>query len=190
MLSWRPAGRIALVTATALLSMTSVEAQNSVDGDWEGAIVALGQEIGIVVHFSTTEGALTGTIDVPMQGAAGLPLSELRYTHPRIHFEMLPGPRVGVFEGTVETDSVGGSFTQSGITGTFWLKPRVVEAAEDVEPERPLPYTEEEIRFDNGDVSLAGTLTVPEGPGPYPAVVMITGSGAQNRDEEIFGFKP
>jgi len=51
------------------------------------------------------------------------------------------------------------------------------------------PYGVEELTFTNGDVKLAGTLTIPEGRGPFPAVVMVTGTGAQNRDEELFGFK-
>lgn len=49
---------------------------------------------------------------------------------------------------------------------------------------------EEEIAFHNGNISLAGTLTLPSGDGPHPAVILITGGGAQNRNEELLGFKP
>ena len=62
-----------------------------------------------------------------------------------------------------------------------------------VKPEEvtePLPYNSEEVTFSNGDIKLAGTLTIPKTEGKHPAVVMITGSGPQNRDEELFGFKP
>src|SRR5438309_788549 len=52
------------------------------------------------------------------------------------------------------------------------------------------PYNEEDVTFQNGAITLAGTLTIPNGDGPFPAVVMVTGSGLQNRDEELFGFKP
>ena len=55
---------------------------------------------------------------------------------------------------------------------------------------RDVPYREEEVTFKNGAVTLAGTLSIPEGKGPFPAFVMVTGSGLQNRDEELFGFKP
>jgi hypothetical protein len=53
----------------------------------------------------------------------------------------------------------------------------------------PLPYRAEEVALQNGEIPLRGTLTLPAGKGPFPAVIMITGSGTQNRDEEIFGFK-
>ncbi len=56
--------------------------------------------------------------------------------------------------------------------------------------QRNVPYTEEAVTFTNGAVTLAGTLSIPEGQGPFPAFVMVTGSGLQNRDEEILGFKP
>jgi pimeloyl-ACP methyl ester carboxylesterase len=56
--------------------------------------------------------------------------------------------------------------------------------------DEPVPYRADEVEFTNGDVTLAGTLTLPEGAGPHPAVVLITGSGPQNRDEEVFGMRP
>ncbi|MCR4374320.1 MAG: alpha/beta fold hydrolase, partial [Acidobacteria bacterium] len=53
----------------------------------------------------------------------------------------------------------------------------------------PVPYRSEPLSVTNGAVTLSGTLTMPPGPGPFPAVVLITGSGGQNRDKDIFGFK-
>jgi uncharacterized protein len=58
------------------------------------------------------------------------------------------------------------------------------------EPSPPFPYVQREASYDSGAVHLAGTLTLPPGSGPFPAVVLINGSGAQNRDEEIFGHRP
>jgi hypothetical protein len=83
----------------------------------------------------------------------------------------------------VGADQIEGTFSQAGFTGSFTLTRKEAEALEVV------PYREEEITFSNGDVTLAGTLTLPPGAGPYPAVVLVSGSGAQNRDEEVFGFK-
>ena len=58
------------------------------------------------------------------------------------------------------------------------------------EPKPPFPYRIEDVTYPGQGVDIAGTLTRPEGPGPFTAVVLLTGSGAQNRDEELFGHKP
>ncbi len=187
MIFGRIASTLTFTAVVMLLVGPPLQGQESIEGHWAGAIVVLGQEIGIVVHFVSSDGEPAGTIDVPVQGATGLPLDDVRVAGPAVHFEMLPGPRVAVFDGSIEGDSIGGTFTQSGVSGTFWLKP---SAAPVEEPEEPVPYIEEEVQFANGNVTLAGTLTLPPAGGPHPAVVLITGSGAQNRDEEIFGFKP
>ena len=153
------------------------------DGHWEGEIEVMGQKIPIRLDFS----GQGGTIDFPSQGAKGIRLENFSGQGDAVHFEVLPKPRTAIFDGKVEGDSIGGSFEQAGYKGTF--------SAGRAEAEPPAPveakeYREEEVTFENGDITLAGTLTLPEGAGPHPAVVLISGSGAQNRDEEIFGFKP
>ncbi|MCB0113027.1 MAG: alpha/beta fold hydrolase [Caldilineaceae bacterium] len=160
-------------------------------GDWDGRISILGQELRIIVHFSEDGDALTGTIDIPQQGAVGIPLENIAFDAPAIHFEMLPAPSTAVFDGTVQADgSLAGSFSQSGYEGTFSLA-RI--AAEPAAATEDLPYRVEDVTFANGDVTLAGTLTLPEGDGPFPSVLLVSGSGPQNRDEEIAivpGYRP
>lgn len=80
-----------------------------------------------------------------------------------------------------------GTANTAAATGRFTLERKAEEAP--APPPPPPPYIEEEVTFSSGDVRLAGTLTVPPGPGRHPAVVLLTGSGAQDRDEDIFGFK-
>ncbi len=180
----------AIMVGTLSLPLAGpVSAQESVEGSWTGAILVLGGELGMSVHFTRSDSGFTATMDIPQQGAAKLPLRNVLIDLPRVHFELLGGPGLAVFHGELRGDSIGGSFEQSGVNGTFWLRPTAAPQA-DVEPSEPPPYREEEVSFSSGAVSLAGTLTVPEGRGPHPAVVLITGSGPQNRDEEIFGFKP
>ncbi|MGL5773015.1 MAG: alpha/beta hydrolase family protein, partial [Bacteroidales bacterium] len=58
------------------------------------------------------------------------------------------------------------------------------------EPIKPYPYKEEEVYIKNGDITLAATLTLPDGDMKCPAVVLVSGSGAQNRDEELMGHRP
>src|SRR5205085_7660266 len=89
------------------------------------------------------------------------------------------------FDGTLNGDSIPGNFSQSTIKAKFILYRGEMKTpeAEDV------PYTKEEVTFTNGENKFAGTLTIPPTQGKHPAVVMITGSGPQNRDEDIVGFK-
>jgi hypothetical protein len=159
-------------------------------GPWEGAISIMGRDLKFVVHFSEADGALKATMDVPQQMSMGLPLSQVRREGDKVHFELVAGAGVAVFDGTVAPGAIEGEFLQAGIKGTFRLTPQGEKT--DAQPpttEAPLPYREEEVAVTSGEIKLSGTLTLPEGQGPFPAVIMITGSGTQNRDEEIFGFK-
>lgn len=168
----------------------SVAAQEALHGRWDGAIDIPGGNLGIAVVFETAAEGPAGWIDIPQQGAAGLALVNVRYDEPMVHFELPAGQGTAVFDGEVRGDSIRGRFSQAGYSGVFSLNRtgRSVEPSADDAP--PPPYAEEEVTFRNGDITLAGTLTIPSSGGPFPAVVMITGSGPQNRDEELFGFKP
>lgn len=160
-------------------------------GPWTGAIQILGSELKIAVTFTEDTGALAATIDIPQQGATGLKLVNVRREGPAVHFELQAGPGLAVFDGRLDAGMIKGDFTQAGVKGTFALARGSPDSAKPAAPKaEPVPYREEEVRFTNGDITLAGTLTLPQGEGPFPAVVLLTGSGAQNRDEELLGFKP
>jgi hypothetical protein len=146
-------------------------------------------ELQIILHFTPRGDSLAGKIDVPQQMAKGLSLTNMRWETPKVHFELPAGPGVAVFDGTRIGDSIGGTFAQSGMRGTFSLLPDR-QKPDSVRPTVKPPYREDEVTFASGSVMLAGTLTSPAAPGRYPALVLITGSGPQNRDEEIFGFTP
>jgi len=84
-----------------------------------------------------------------------------------------------------------GSFTQGGGTFPFTLtREKTAGPNRPQEPQPPFPYMEEEVEFSHDDITLAGTLTLPKGDGPFPAVVLVSGSGPQDRNEEIFQHKP
>jgi pimeloyl-ACP methyl ester carboxylesterase len=176
-----------------LLLSHPVFSQPKLDGSWTGKIDIMGSPLGIDVKFKTDTDSIRGTIDIPEQGAKDLKLIHISYISPKIYFELPAGPGLAVFDGKLDGDSITGKFLQAGIEGVFSLSKGVdqtqVKPNEEDNTE-PLPYNSEEVTFTNGDITLAGTLTTPKTEGKHPAVVMITGSGPQNRDEELFGFKP
>ncbi len=158
-----------------------------VTGRWVGQISIAGQALDIVVHFVEQDGGLTGSIDIPQQGATGIALDNIAVDPPQIGFSMLPSPQTAVFAGQiVDTDTITGTFSQAGYEGTFDLA-RAAEVAATVAPS--VPYAEEEVTFQNGEITLAGTLSLPEGDGPFPAVLLISGSGPQDRNENVFSFE-
>lgn len=186
-------GSLLILIVGILMSPAHSGAQVRLDeGQWDGAILVLGSELGMTVRFSPDSGVWSATMDIPQQGAMGLPLQNVEVDLPRVHFELMGGPGLAVFDGTQEGDSITGSFAQSGVSGTFRLRlaTSTTQAAPADTTVEPVPYRSEEVTIHNGDVTLAGTLTLPESAGPHPAVVLVTGSGPQNRDEEIFGFRP
>ena len=123
-------------------------------------------------------------MDIPEQSATGMELSNFAYKAPTVSFDLVIPNATCKFRGEVNGDSIAGEFSQAGMDGKFnltrGLKKEVVEEK---------IFKEEEVTFKNGDISFAGTLSIPQKKGKHPAVVMITGSGPQNRDESVAGFK-
>lgn len=156
---------------------------------WEGTLNIMNATLTIQVQTWTEEGVDQGTIVIPQQTKKAIPLSEIHFAPDSVHFEMLSGVRLAVFNGAfIDENTIEGDFSQMGATGTF----RLERVAED-KAEEPVPYRRDDVTFENGNITLAGTLTLPEGEGPFPALVLISGSGPQNRDEEIPvvpGYKP
>jgi pimeloyl-ACP methyl ester carboxylesterase len=138
------------------------------------------------VTFTTAASGLSGSIDI--QGARGLPLRAVRHDGAKMHFELAAGLGLVILDGMIDGTKMSGTFQQGPTVGTFTLTR--ADAAPVRTAAAPTPYREEDVTFSSGTVTLAGTLTIPDGTGPFPAVMLLTGSGAQNRDEEILGFKP
>lgn len=161
------------------------------DGHWEGEIALPNATLGVVVNLAQADGLWSGTIDIPMQGAKGLPLIGVRAPGDSLIFTIDKIPGAPTFRGVVSGDAVAGTFSQGGQSFPFTLGRGALPTLQrPQEPKPPLPYRSEEVGYDNGPVHLAGTLTIPAGEGPFPAALLITGSGAQNRDEELFGHRP
>jgi pimeloyl-ACP methyl ester carboxylesterase len=169
---------------------------------WKGAVALPG---GMKLDFTIAlaEGG-GGTISIPMQGAKDIPLASAKIEGKSLAFVLAPpgapGEAHAKFDFTIseDGDSAAGTLSQMGQTLPVKMERITGAEAVDAEPKRPqipkppFPYEERLVEFKNeaGGITIAGTLTVPAGAGPHPAVVLMTGSGPQDRDETIFGHKP
>lgn len=165
--------RFALSTLLALLGSASVQAAQPLAGHWEGTTTREGKSLRTVLDLSAQGPGWTGTVDNPDAGLYRLPLSNIRLEGSQVRFEIPDRSGPIVVEGTLAEDRITGTFHRGELT-----------AAVDLRRTSPQPvlFVEEEVRFQSGDVTLAGTLIRPEGPGPFPAVVLTHGSGLFTRD--------
>ncbi len=185
--------RLALVLLTVLLSPGFLRAQGPTapTGHWEGSIEIPGDPLGIRVDLEHQEGTWKGTIDIPLQSAFGLPLEEIRVEGGGIAFRIAGVPGRPTFEGTFQDTVITGLFSQWGMSFPFRLgRGPIAHPRRPQEPEPPFPYRVEEHTVTHDGIRLAGTLTRPDREGRFPAVVLISGSGAQDRDETVFGHRP
>ena len=169
---------------------------SDIDGDWLGTLDTGMGRLRLVLHITNTEDGLTATMDSLDQGANGIPVNSVTRTGAELKVEMKSIG--GNYDGTIGTDlgTISGTWTQMGKSWPLALKP--VKNKADLElkrpqmPVRPYPYREEEVSFSNpaAKIQLAGTLTIPPGKGPFPAVLLMAGSGPHDRDEALAGHKP
>ena len=175
----------------ALLLPLSLAAQQ-VTGSWNGTLDVGGTKLRLVFHIAQSDTGLKATLDSPDQGVKGIPVDSVACSASGIslHITPLQARFDGVFFGS---ELLTGIFTQMGRSMSLCLKRGEAErAARPQEPKAPYPYRCEEISFESREngLTLHGTLTLPEGEGRHPAVVLVTGSGTQNRDEELMGHRP
>ena len=178
---------------------------SALEGTWLGKLDVSGVSLTVVYHLersSDAPGGWSATMDSPDQGATGIPVSEVLIEDTKVQLKVVAA--AGVFEGTfdADADTIDGAWSQSGQTFPLLLKraiPEQVKApSRPQEPVPPYPYIIEEVEFAGGTptagtevaVKLAGTLTLPKTEGPHPVLVLLTGSGAQDRDETILHHKP
>lgn len=167
------------------------------DGRWEGTIDRNGVPLRLIINIRTSEEQGTfATLDSPDQAANGIPVSDLKHEGDTVSFTIKLAQ--AVYTGTLTDETtITGTWTAPGldeqeIVFTRNDKPKE-EARRPQTPKSPFPYTSEEVAIPNPDaqgVTLAGTLLIPEGDGPFPAAILITGSGPQDRDESLMGHKP
>ncbi len=158
---------------------------NSQTGLWSGDLEVMGVKLPLVFHLDDNN----PTLDSPAQGARGVPIQIKRIGTDSLSITV-PSIRA-TFRGKYESEHITGLFTQNGFQVPLVLTPGEKTLHRPQTPKPPFPYGQEEVSFSNGDAVLKGTLTLPEGYSrETPVLIMITGSGLQNRDEELFEHKP
>lgn len=174
---------IRLIT-TAFVALASLTA-NAQQGAWNGELNVMGTKLPLVFNFST-EGC---TIDSPSQGAKGIPAEKTIKDDGTIKITVA---MIGAtFEGKMDNNEIKGTFIQNGFPIPLTLKPGKPVVKRPQTPVAPFPYKEESISFTNAGYTFNGTLTLPQNCSKTtPVVLMVTGSGQQNRDEELFDHKP
>ena len=189
---------VAVMTICSLMCLaigaTAVADSQDLVGMWKGTLQAGPIHLRLVIKIDESEDGLTGTLDSVDQGANDIPISKIKVAAENV---------------TLTVKAVGGVFqaqfdeTHQKLTGTWHqgggALPLVVERSEEgfqlnrpQVPQPPFPYSQREVVFENqsAGISLAGTLTLPAGDGPFPAVVLVSGSGPQDRDESLMGHQP
>ena len=186
------AGLAALCSA-GLLMATPLHAQDRFAGSWSGELDVGVAQLRLVLHVEPGEEGYTAALDSPDQGAFGIRASDVSAPGDSLVVEF--ADIAGQYAGAVDAagTSLSGTWSQGGQVFPLVLgrgEPEQVHRPQN--PEAPFPYREEEVRFAGGSdgVELAGTLTLPATEGPHPAAILISGSGPQDRNEEIFQHKP
>jgi hypothetical protein len=181
-----------ILIALFLIATFSAKSQEII-GQWYGKLAIQGTELRIVFNISTTENGYTSTMDSPDQGAKGIPVKSTNYENGILKIEM---PNIKLeYSGELKSGTISGNLKQNGMSFPMNLSKEVIQkrvAIRPQEPKKPYPYYSEDITFENkkDNITLAGTLSLPKKEGTFPVVLLISGSGPQNRDEELLGHKP
>ena len=173
--------RFLLITAMTMCAVVC----HAQTGTWSGKLDVQGSKLSLVFHLDGEK----PTVDSPDQGARGIPAVVERGMAGKLTIRI---PSImASYEGLWLIDRIAGTFTQMGQSFPLTLAPGEEKLSRPQTPTGPFPYTTEEVAFSNGDVTLRGTLTLPEGFTSETLVLLfVTGSGMQNRDEELFEHRP
>ncbi len=171
--------------------ISNIAYSQQIEGKWYGTLNIRNTLLRVSFNIQKRDSVYTGTFDSPDQGAFGIAIGSAKYLNSVLHIEI---PTINLeYNGMLAGDKIIGTLKQSGVSLQLNLTRRVpVGLGRPQEPKEPFPYKAEEVLIINREDSivLAGTLTTPSEGKVHNAVILISGSGPQNRDEEIMGHKP
>ncbi len=178
-----------ILTLICIVAASINARAQAIDGSWKGDMKVGPSSLAVVINIKDGK----CTMDSPDQGAFGI---ETTVNHLSADSLNISIPAIGgTLAGRRNGDTLKGAFAQMGMSFPIDLKKTLIERKRPQTPRPPFGYTTEEVTFDNtkGGATLSGTLTYPagyDGKGKIPVMIMVSGSGQQNRDEELFGHKP
>lgn len=182
----------AIISCILLFCTTSLLAQD-ITGKWSGVMEVMGQSLRLSVNIEAAADGYTSTLDSPDQNAFDIPTGSTTFKDNQLNIKI---PIINAsYEGIYRADSakIDGTFKQSGLSIPLVLSRKVFEKVVSNRPQEPttFPYEQVEVTFINpkGGHRLAGTLTIPDQKQFKQVVVLITGSGAQDRNSELLGHR-
>ncbi len=181
--------------APGTIAKKKPDAIAAAEGVWQGALETNGMRFRLQLHVShDTQGQLVAGMDSIDQGINGFPATNVTQKESAVHFDL---PAIGgVYDGTLNAakNTISGTWQQGGSSSALNFKrsDQVLELRRPQTPAKPYPYAEEEVVFPNAKAgtSLAGTLTLPRGKGPFAAGILVAGTGPLDRDEADSGHRP
>ena len=201
-----PHKRLTTAIAATLIATAHAQTTPPITGDWSGALSVGGTQLHLIVHITSTPdavlhatpgaAALQATLDSVDQGANGIPVSSITLKGNTLTLEVAAAH--ASYTGTLNPTAteIKGTWTQGQSLPLDLHKSATALKAETPKrpqnPTPPYPYQSIDLTYTNPlqHDTLAATLTIPPGKGPFPAVLLITGSGPQDRDESLMGHKP
>ena len=186
-----------MITLVALMmSAAAYGASWNINGDWDGELHPGAVKLRLTFHIETIAGAVRGTMISVDQGNASIPISSVSCNGSDVTITVAKVG--GTYHGALAEDgkSIAGSWQQRGANLPLTLNRRAsgqvgFNLRRPQEPHPPFPYHTEDVVFGGpGGNELAGTITIPDGAGTFPAVLLVQGSGPHDRDESTMGHKP
>lgn len=183
-------------TILVLVTLLTVLVSNAqeISGTWSGILKVQSTEMRLVFHITNSNGEFKATMDSPDQNVKGIPVTSTTFINNNVTLKVA---NAGItYSGNlIDNNNIDGNFTQGGQSFKMPLKRGEIKKNEAVRPQEPIPpfdYYTEEISFRNpvDNINLRGTLSLPDNNGVHPTVIIISGSGPQNRDGLMFNHKP
>ena len=190
-----------LIVLSLSTFISKAQTSDTITGDWHGQLEIQGMKLRISFHVKKEGGKYSATMDSPDQGATGIPTTATSFDGKTLKISM---KNIGAeFQGKLlnktKNKTLEGIFQQAGMKLPLKLSQEKIvvekQKSRPQDPAKPYPYDSEDVYFVNSkadNIKLAGTLTLPKATKNPPVAILITGSGAQNRNEEVkvFNHRP